>query len=320
MSSSSSSSSSSNSFSSSSSSSAWPSEPIHEITSLDFYALNDFHGAVEYKPDTTYPEVGITRLATYFDQREAANPEGTVLLAAGDMFQGSADSNITYGKVVVDSMNAMNFDAMEIGNHEFDWTDSYIYENQQRANFPFLGANIIDKTTGKIAAFAEPYTMIERQGVRIGIIGIIGDTLESSILPSAIVNYDFQAGAAFVVSSAAALRSEGADIVIVLDHNGSIDNSVLPYVDAVFLGHTHSYGNTVTNGVPLMQAYCNGEAVSHVTLSYNKTSDTVTLGTHEVVQGIADLGLNEAADVKAVVDSYADVINPIKNEVVGTLT
>jgi len=243
-----------------------------------------------------------------------------VLLAAGDMWQGSADSNLTHGSLVVDCMNAMNFDAMEIGNHEFDWTDTYIYENQQRANFPFLGANIINKTTGLIADFAEPYTMIERQGVRIGIIGIIGDTLESSILPSAIANYDFSSGATYAINSANALRTQGADVIVVLDHNGTIDNSVLPYVDAVFLGHTHSYGNTVTNGVPLVQAYSNGEAVSHVTLSYNKTTDAVTLGTHEVVQGIVDLGLNEATDVKAVYDSYASVINPIKNEVVGTLT
>ena len=282
--------------------------------------MNDFHGAVEYKPDNTYPEAGITRLATYFDTKEATNPNGTVLLASGDMWQGSADSNLTHGNLVVDCMNAMNFDAMEIGNHEFDWTDTYIYENQQRANFPFLGANIMDKTTGLIAGFAEPYTMIERQGVRIGIIGIIGDTLESSILPSAITNYDFSSGATYAINSANALRNQGADVIVVLDHNGTIDSSVLPYVDAVFCGHSHSYGNTVTNGVPLMQAYSNGEAVSHVTLSYDRTSDAVTLGTHEVVEGIAGLGLSEANDVKAIYDSYGAIINPIKNEVVGTLT
>ena len=299
--------------------SSWPSEPINESTTLDFYSINDFHGAVGYNLPNKEP--GIARLATYFDEREAANPNGTVLVSAGDMWQGSADSNITHGELVTDCMNAMNFDAMEIGNHEFDWTDSFIYANRDRADFPFLGGNIIDKTTGQIAEFADAYTMIERQGVRIGIIGVIGSTLESSILTSAVANYNFVSPISIITQSAQILRDHGANIVIVLDHNDSVPTNVLSSVDAVFNAHSHETQNEVESGVPEMQGLYNGRAISHVSLTYNKTTNLVTLGTHEVVQNLTALPLTEASDVQTIYDDYYNsVIKTVKEEVVGTLT
>jgi 2',3'-cyclic-nucleotide 2'-phosphodiesterase (5'-nucleotidase family) len=80
----------------------WPAAPIEDVTSLDFYAINDFHGALEYNPYSN--ELGINRLATYFNDRENENPDGTVILSAGDMWQGSADSNITRGRLATDAM------------------------------------------------------------------------------------------------------------------------------------------------------------------------------------------------------------------------
>ncbi len=300
--------------------SSWPSEPENEITNLEFYALNDFHGTVEMDSYNGY--AGITRLATYFDQQESQHPEETVLLSAGDMWQGSADSNLTHGALVTEAMNEMNFDAMQLGNHEFDWTDEYITANAELANFPFLGANILDKRTNQIADFVDAYTMVERQGVRIGIIGIIGSSLESSILASAVANYDFINPTSVVPQAANQLRNQGADIVILLNHNGSVDSTLLPYVDAVFCGHTHRAETSIESGVPIVQAGSNGYAISSVSLSYNKTTDEVTVQNYDYIDcsdaGI--LSLAEDAGVKAIYDRYLTVTGPIKDEVVGTLT
>ena len=92
---------------------------------IDLYEVSDFHGAVDFKESSSseaYP--GLARMATYFDQRRAENPGGTLILSSGDMFQGSADSNSTRGFMVNYCMNYMGFDAMAIGNPEFDWTDA----------------------------------------------------------------------------------------------------------------------------------------------------------------------------------------------------
>ena len=88
---------------------------------LDLYEVSDFHGAVDFKESSSgeaYP--GLARMATYFNQKRADNPGGTLLLSSGDMFQGSADSNSTRGFMVNYCMNYMGFDAMALGNHEFD--------------------------------------------------------------------------------------------------------------------------------------------------------------------------------------------------------
>lgn len=298
---------------------SWPSEPINDVTTLDFYAINDFHGAVEYLPSSDEP--GITRLGTYFGQEKAKNPDGNVILSAGDMWQGSADSNITHGALVTECMNQIGFAAMEIGNHEFDWTDSYIYANRELADFPFLGGNIIDRSSGKTADFADAYTMIERQGVRIGIIGVIGSTLESSILASAVANYDFVGVDSIIKQSADILREQGSDVIVLLDHNDAVPSSVLPYVDVVFNGHSHEVQNQMISGVPNMQAGSNGQGVSHVELSYDKVADKVTVVSHDVDQDLANRGLSEDSAVKAIYDQYYESqIKNVKEEVVGTLT
>lgn len=272
--------------------------------------------------DTYNGNAGITRLGTYFAQQEAANPEGTVLVSAGDMWQGSADSNLTHGELVTESMNTMNFAAMEIGNHEFDWTDEYITANAELANFPLLGANIIDKRTNQVADFADAYTMIERQGVRIGIIGVIGSSLESSILATAVANYDFISPSSVVPQAADQLRAAGADIVILLNHNGTIAETLLPYVDAVFCGHTHQQEVNYIDGVPLVQAGANGDAVSHVSLTYNKATDEVTVNDYNYITASSAgmFSLPENTAVKAVYDRYLAITGPIKNQVVGSLS
>ena len=295
-----------------------PSESFY----LDFYNLNDFHGALAYNPSSD--EIGITRLASYFNEQKGNN-ENTVLLSSGDMWQGSADSNITRGRLVVDAMNQLGFEAMAIGNHEFDWTDAVITTNAERSNFPLLGINIIDKRTQQRAAFAQPYTMIQRSGVRIGIIGTIGPSLESSILQSAVEHYDFVPYGTLVQEASTYLKDQGAKLIILLNHDGSVNPDVLPYVDAVFNGHTHRYDVSTVQGKPVFQALSNGRAVAHARFYYDPNSDLMTympsmsgVYTHDTLVERGELHTEDEA-MATLYQTYLDEeINAIKNEVLGT--
>jgi 2',3'-cyclic-nucleotide 2'-phosphodiesterase/3'-nucleotidase len=91
--------------------------PQPGIVRLDILAINDFHGALAAADRNP----GAAALAAYLKAERAKNPAGTLVLSAGDMFQGSPDSNLLYGKTVVAFMNEVGFDAMALGNHEFDW-------------------------------------------------------------------------------------------------------------------------------------------------------------------------------------------------------
>jgi 2',3'-cyclic-nucleotide 2'-phosphodiesterase (5'-nucleotidase family) len=107
------------------------------------------------------------------------------------MFQGSADSNLLYGMPVLAAMNDLGFEAMAIGNHEFDWGIDKLQALSDNAEFPFLAANIVMKGTNITPDFAEKFIIVNRNGVNIGIIGL--STLETLTKTKAenIAAYDF---------------------------------------------------------------------------------------------------------------------------------
>ena len=117
----------------------------------------------------------------------------TVVLSSGDMWQGSAESNLTRGAIITEWMNEMDFVSMTLGNHEFDWGSEYIDANRELAEFPILAINIFDKSTGERADYCEASVIVERNGVKIGIIGAIGDC-KSSISSSYVTDVDFKVG------------------------------------------------------------------------------------------------------------------------------
>jgi 2',3'-cyclic-nucleotide 2'-phosphodiesterase/3'-nucleotidase len=240
------------------------------------------------------------------------------------MWQGSADSNITRGRLVVDAMNQIGFSAMAIGNHEFDWTDEYLFLNQTRSDFPLLGINIMDKATNQRADFADASIMIERSGIQIGIIGTIGASLESTILTSAVAPYDFVPYTNLVKDESQRLKNLGADLIVLLNHDGTVESGVMPYVDAVFNGHTHRREVFHVGGKPVYQGQAYGQAISHVQFVFNTANmipsfiqNQSGVYTYESLSSSNQFP-QEDVEMKALYDTYLlDEINEVKNEVIG---
>lgn len=292
---------------------------------LTFYSINDFHGTLE----NSLSEPGLLKMASQIRSLTTRNPN-SILLSAGDMFQGSALSNLTEGNLVTEAMNSLGFDAMAIGNHEFDWGVDKIVENKELAEFPFLAANIIDKRTNKLADFAEASTIIEKGGYKIGIIGTIGSTLKTSISKDKVENYDFLPQADIVNEESKKLKEQGADVVVLLTHStftnfyGDEDLQKLlcegsytctPSIDAIFTGHEHTYDVQRINNVPIVQAKSNGKAYGVVEL---------TMRNGKVVsssQDVVDFSTSGSDDqqVKEIYDQYYEELSPEINRTVGTL-
>ena len=284
--------------------------------------MNDFHGAVEH--NARNGELGIARLGGFFEAKRQSNPY-SFMLSSGDMWQGSADSNITKGRLMVDTMNDIGFSAMAIGNHEFDWMDTTIIDNEENMNFPLLGVNVIDKRTNQRAQFVEPYLFLDAIDFQVGIIGTIGSNLESSILASAVSNYDFIPYTSLVIAASETLRLQGADLIILLNHDGTVEPGVLPYVDGVFNGHTHRIDRQIIQSKPVYQASAYGRAIGHMRFSYNpQDNDVEFLSLQSGVYSYDDLlSLNQfpspSTSVEAIYNTYLiEEINEIKNEVIGT--
>ncbi len=291
---------------------------------FEFYNVNDFHGTTE----NSSSEPGINRLSTYLKKEKQIaedNDKTFILTSSGDMWQGSADSNITRGRLVIDWMNLLGFEAMAFGNHEFDWTIATIKDNQKRANFPFLACNILNKSNNQLADFATPFTTITRDGLRIGIIGAIGEGLTSSILASNVKDITFVNPGPIVDKYAKYLKDNGADIVLYLLHSSSnqiISNEeYMTYVDMAFLGHTHTFENE-TNPIPMLQGSCNGKGISHFSFSYDFKNNAMIKSSfnQETIysRNVISSYIKEDDETKAIYDRYLnEEINEVKNEIVG---
>lgn len=274
------------------------------IVLVDFYAVNDLHG--KFCDTATQP--GVDELSTYFKSKETTD-DNVVVLSSGDMWQGAAESNLTYGAIITDWMNEVGFVSMTLGNHEYDWGADYIKQNLAIANFPFLAINIYDTSTGKLVDYCTPSVLIEEGGIQIGIIGAIGDCY-SSIHSDMSEGIEFKTGSALtslVKAEANRLRAEGADLIVYSLHDGTsgYDTSLSNgYVDLVFEGHTHSaYCKTDTYGVYHLQNGGENYGISHAEVGVNTVTGTVSVTDAKVVQNseyknLADDPATEALEVK----------------------
>jgi 5'-nucleotidase/UDP-sugar diphosphatase len=287
-----------------------------EPASLDFYSINDTHGAVEASATNKPQQVGIEKLSGYLHAQQKSAPEGSIVLSSGDMWQGSATSNLTHGEVMVDWMNVVGFESMAIGNHEFDWTPSRIEENSKRANFPFLSINLLNPQRER-PTWALPSKIVRRGNWKIGVIGAIGN-LASSIAVSSLSSYSFRDDyPALIHDEAERLRNEeGCALVVVSIHNGSLDTTYCHNIDAVFEGHSHKNYDTVDSyGIPHVQCSANGSMLQKV--SFKNTNGKLSYQS-SVPLGYSLLTTSsEDSLALGVYGYYEGKIGAIKNEVVG---
>ena len=140
-------------------------------------STTDVHGRLrgwDYYADSAESTRGLTRAATIVDSVRAANPERVILLDAGDLLQGNPFTFVAARVApdtinpVIAAMNVMHYDAAAIGNHEYNYGIPYLERAVAQARFPFLSANTY--RPGGAHAF-RPWTIVVRQGVKIGIIG-----------------------------------------------------------------------------------------------------------------------------------------------------
>lgn len=302
------------------------------IVYFDFYAINDLHG----KFADADSNIGVDELTTYLKNARETD-ENAVFLSAGDMWQGSAESNLTKGQIVVDWMNALDFTAMALGNHEFDWGEEYIESNSKIAEFPFIAINVYDRDTNARVDYCAPSVMVEGDGLQIGIIGAIGDCYSSIAVDKCDEVY-FKTGSdltKLVKAEADRLRSNGADFIVYVLHDGygsstsgEMSSSKLAsyydtslsdgYVDLVFEGHTHQgYRIIDEHGVyHLQNKGDNKGGISHVEITINAVTMESNVTVAETISTYVYQNLEDDPIVEQLLTKYQDSINAA-NRILG---
>ena len=297
------------------------------VEKIQILTVNDFHGAL--MEDGKNP--GAAKLAAFIFQQKALYPDTTLILSAGDMFQGTMDSNLLYGAPDISVMNYLGFDAMALGNHEFDWGIDKINVRQLQANFPFMAANIIDKKTGKPVTFCIQTTIIKRGNVNIGLIGYATQETPATTNPNNVAQYSFTDPAATANKYARELRKQGADIIIVLSHMGSSQDDkgvvsgeaadfaeAIRGVDLIVSGHTHLIVNGVVNDIPIIQASFNGRAVGDIVFDYSAATHKVINLSTKVYDRDAIVSMTPNVNVASMLGKELGDTATVKNRVIGT--
>ena len=298
---------------------------ISVVVVVDLYTLNDLHG----KFADTVLQPGVDELTTYLKTMKAVD-DHVVLLSSGDMWQGSPESNNTKGQIVTDWMNDLDFAAMTVGNHEYDWGEEFVENNADAAEFPFLGINIYERKTNERVDYAEASVMVTCGDAKIGIIGAIGDCY-SSIAPEQVEDIYFKTGSELtrlVKAEADRLREAGADFIVYSIHDGygqsssgtqdvtagrissyydiALSNG---YVDLVFEAHSHQkYVLRDRHGVYHLQNGGENQGLSHVEVAINHVTDTSTVNTAEFVPTSAYTTLADDPIVSNLLNKYEDDI------------
>jgi len=196
---------------------AAPAAPADKVVTLLF--TNDVESAYDPIPAFWLDDIdmigGIAEMTTLIETLRKTEPH-VFLFDSGDIFTG-AISKLTEGKLAFELMITMGYDAMAIGNHEFEYGYKVFEWEKNRAPFPVLGANFFYRDTDH--PYAQAHTIIERDGVRIGVIGIMGQDAATAIIPSFISPLDVREPAAAVRKSVAELRDQ-VDLIVLLTHQG----------------------------------------------------------------------------------------------------
>jgi 2',3'-cyclic-nucleotide 2'-phosphodiesterase (5'-nucleotidase family) len=301
---------------------------------------NDFHGRL-LPQDPGWgagrPVGGSAALAAHFDSARARFAGPAILLSAGDDLQGTAVSNLSWGRAVIDVFGRKGYDAAALGNHEFDWGQDTLRARVAGSAYPWLAANLYEVGTDRHPPWSRPWVLIERDGVRAGVIGLALETTPEVVMAGRTAGLEFRAAPPAVDRYAREARRAGADFVIVVAHTGAvcdepgteptepssgcegrlleIARAVTEPVDLWVGGHTHVRNFTDVEGVPVMQAYRFG-------LAYGVTDLERTGGRTRVLHRAIEPAWVDAVDpdtaMARVVDEWGAEVRPVTERVVAT--
>jgi len=228
--------------------------------------LNDFHGFAEpYRPLGSKEFLGgLAILAAKTNQLREERP--SLLLAAGDMIQGDNWANLFQGESVIKAMNRMRFDAMVVGNHEFDFGQEVLRRRISEASFPVLGANV-----GGVEGL-QSHTIKLLGGIKVGIIGAVTEDTPVSTSPKNVADLVFLSPFSVVEKIVGELKGR-VDLILVLSHIGFyLDRKMAEEVkgiDVIVGGHSHTkVAKPVRIGDTLIvQAWEHGKALGVLDLT-----------------------------------------------------
>ncbi len=222
-----------------------------DILRIHLMWTNDLHGHILpeparfLNPDFPPPLGGAASAARYIRQVRAAAKragEPVLLVDVGDMWQGTPVGSKTKGEPVIEYFNAIGYDLAVPGNHDFDKGRDVAEHLARASNFPWLCANLIEESTGEVVSWCRPTLMIDFDGLRIGVIGIITPATKDMAFPDHVAGLIFLPMAETIVRYRDKLRADGAHLIFLAIHEGLPYDSKQGWQEIVGAAETETAG------------------------------------------------------------------------------
>ncbi|RME74026.1 MAG: LysM peptidoglycan-binding domain-containing protein [Chloroflexi bacterium] len=321
---------------------AWPAGAQGGDFSLTVLHTNDVHARIDQfdKRGNTCDEDelaegkcfgGVARRKTVIDQVRA-EVENVLLVDAGDQFQGTLFYTQYKGGAAQEMMNRLGYDAMTIGNHEFDDGPGTLGSFIRGVNFPVVSANIDASAEPELAGLIKPYVVLEVGGEKIGVVGYT--TEDTAILSSPGPNVKFNNIEQSVQAAVDELTAQGVNKIIALSHAGfGRDRQVAETVaglDVIVAGHTNTYlSNTDEdaegpypvvatgpdgNPVLLVSDFTWGKFLGRLDVTFDAAGVVKEYSGNPI---LLDSSVPQDPDIQARVEELAQPLNELRAKVVG---
>lgn len=290
---------------------------------------NDLHGHLKphvYKQISEKKIIGGSAyLTAMVNVQRKKHPGRIILLDAGDVAQGPPISNLFRGRPVLEIMNTMKYDAMVLGNHEFDWGRKALKNIIKWAQFPVLSANVTRKSPmDSFIPGVRPYIIKEVNGIKIGVIGITTPETRQTTVPDNVKGLIFNSPDRVLIKTLPEMKKKGAKFIIVLSHLGYRNDVRLARevkgINVIVGGHSHTTLKNVrkVGDTLVVQAGAHGNYLGRLEIKLNPANGRVVHSKtrHELIPVISTKIKPDPA-VEKIVSKYNNLIKRQMAQVVG---
>ncbi|HEY6958411.1 MAG TPA: bifunctional UDP-sugar hydrolase/5'-nucleotidase [Candidatus Limnocylindria bacterium] len=290
---------------------------------------DDIHGHLDFDTvgsgSNAFAQGGMAALAGQVAALRQRAPSRTLLLDGGDAWQGTFISNVNKGQAVTKAMTLMKYDAMAVGNHDFDWGQDVLAQRAKEASFPFLATNVVQTATGKLPAYLQPYIVKDLGIAKVGIIGVTNPESNTIVKATSIAGLRF--GPAKDVKPYVDDLRPKVDILVVVAHVGSSDATKLardvPGIDVIVASHDHAPLQTarLEGSTTIVDAGAYTQYVGHLEIvvdpATHRMKDAIRSG--ELTAVATSKAVKADPEIAAIVDAERAEADKYTSRVVGTL-
>jgi 2',3'-cyclic-nucleotide 2'-phosphodiesterase (5'-nucleotidase family) len=311
-----------------------PGQAKKTTTTIQLLSVSDWHGQlVPLTPFGQPPVGGAAVLKAYFDQFRAENPN-TLTFMAGDSWGASPPiSSFFEDRPAVDAMNMMGISADTFGNHNFDRGFAHLESQVQRAEFPFVAANLTNLEDH--VPSAERWVMFTLEGVDVAVIGIVNEEAPELVTPGSFGTIEITDSIRAANKTAIEARKAGADVVVVLTHKGirgfnpdgsafgeliDLANGVAAgQIDVILGDHTDfQYSGVHQDKILVVENRSKGATFADIQLTVDGMGKVVSKSAAFHAPIVA--GVTPDADIQAFIDDLNAQLAPILGTVIGEST